>query len=84
MTEPEPHESKLIIRPCPNCNENFSITLLGHRVVELESADGVHIFDLIDAVCDSCGFVFGRRVPDSKPLLDHLQASENGKEVENC
>ena len=58
-------------RPCPICGENERITLLALRTIRNEGHNGDFIFEMHDSVCDICGFVFNRKIPEPQFLLDY-------------
>jgi len=59
-----------ITRNCGVCDEARDIKIVGERRYVLKLRDGTDfIFHHIDAICNSCGFLFSRVVPCEEELL---------------
>jgi len=71
-------------KACDICGESENVTTLGTRAYQVPTRH--YIFEIImnDVVCESCGFVFARQVPDDAFLFDYyMDAHTLGSEYQN-
>lgn len=68
---------------CPICNEDQELTQLGKRQEYAITRNFFFEFDFNDTVCEKCGFVFERLIPDDSYLKNnHHRIDDNPPQSE--